>query len=137
MVTSSFASQILYYIKHGSYSSSNLNCWLGLSTTNPTYDGSKAVEPSSSTGYERINIGEKLGDSLTWDEENQVFVVKNTSEINFPHALSAVNGITHWAIYTSKTATTALIYGAFDSTVNLAINEVFTISKNDLVIKIV
>lgn len=130
--TQSMANVVYNYIKYGTAGgSSTTRCYLGLLTDEPTENGVLRGEVSMDTGYERLEIGELLS-SPAYDSTNSQFVITNASEINFPHVEQAVTGITHWGIFTTKTGGNCIIFGAFNQSTNLAINDVFTIEKNNL-----
>lgn len=125
------------FFQYGSFSgSSQTACYLALLTGKPAYDGSITstganLEVSTDTGYARIEIGKYLT-SPEYDATEDQFSSTTSQELNFPHVVSAVKGITHWAIFPSATSTSASAYGAFDTSTDLAINDVFTIEKGKL-----
>lgn len=141
MFTQASANILANYIIHGSTSSYNGTTYLALSTTDPS---SSVTEPTESSGYKRIGLADAFGGSasvsatLVSDTTNgNYYQIANTSEINFPHAQTTINGITHWAIYSASSGastTTLLAYGAFASSIDLAVNDVFTIEAGKLVI---
>lgn len=73
--------------------------YLGLSTADPLDDGSGIVEPATSDGYARINIGDTS--SILW--EILIGRATNLSQIIFPLATGSWGTITHWFISTSGT----------------------------------
>jgi len=76
--------------------------YLGLSSTEPSVDGSGVTEPSSVDGYERVALS-----SLSEPENG---VIQNESEISFPESTANWGTMTHFVIYDAKTDGNLLMY---------------------------
>ena len=69
--------------------------YVGLSTTTPNKNGTGTTEPSSSAGYQRVELS-----SLSQPVDGEV---KNTSPIEFPESTASWGKVTHYVIYDSPT----------------------------------
>lgn len=89
--------------------------YIGLSTTTPTVDGSNISEPGSSTGYERVRIGEL-------DFATKPGQVANKNIIFFNETLASWGTITHFALYESESASSPYFWGELteDVTINVS-----------------
>ena len=94
-ITRSKASEILNGIFQKTY-------YIGLSTTTPTATGGNFNEPTSSTGYKRMQLS-AMGSA----SDGQI---QNTDIIFFPESLSTWGKITYFGIFTASSGSTAPIY---------------------------
>lgn len=69
--------------------------YLGLSSSEPDIDGSNVNEPSTLSGYSRIELSGKLS-------EPNNGVISNTEDISFPESSESWGTITHFVIYDSE-----------------------------------
>lgn len=76
--------------------------YLGLSSSEPSIDGSNVTEPSSSAGYYRVE--------LTSLSEPDNGVVSNTSDVNFSESYEDWGVITHFVIYDSQDGGNLLMF---------------------------
>lgn len=105
MITTANANEILrlYFAQQTEIKGSG-ECYLGLSTTTPTADGSNFTEPDpSTTGYKRAQINIEEATQYT----NMMSVptngaIANIKEITFPEALAPYT-VTHFGIFSQKT----------------------------------
>lgn len=81
--------------------------YIGLSTTEPTMNGTNVSEPSASTGYSRV-----LLDNLSVPTNG---VVTNTQNINFEESTASWGTITHFVIYDAEVDGNLLMYGALST----------------------
>ena len=81
--------------------------YIGLSTTEPTMNGTNVSEPSASTGYSRV-----LLDNLSAPTNG---VVTNTQNINFEESTASWGTITHFVIYDAEVDGNLLMYGALST----------------------
>lgn len=81
--------------------------YIGLSTTEPTMNGTNVSEPSASTGYSRV-----LLDNLSAPTNG---VVTNTRNINFEESTASWGTITHFVIYDAEVDGNLLMYGALST----------------------
>ena len=82
--------------------------YVGLSTTQPSADGSGITEPLASAGYARVKVT-----SFSTPSNG---VVTNASSVEFPDSTASWGTITHFVIFDSGTrgSGNALMYGALD-----------------------
>lgn len=100
--------------------------YLGLSTTEPTQEGTNVTEPSTSAGYARVqldNLGEPSGG-----------VVKNTDTVRFNKSTESWGTVTHYTVYDSPTAGEGnlLMYGSLKTSRNVEPDTVIVIEKDAL-----
>lgn len=105
MITTTNANNILkLFFGQSTSMNSTGKCFLGLSTTTPSADGSNFTEPAPSTGYERVQINIKEAQEYT----NKMTIpsngsIENNTEINFPEALGSGYGtVTHFGVFNEK-----------------------------------
>lgn len=85
--------------------------YIGLSTTTPSVTGANVSEPSSSTGYKRMQLH-----SMGTASDGQI---QNADIIFFPESLSSWGTITHFLVYTASSGGTPIFYGALNSSVSV------------------
>ena len=89
-------------------------CYLGLSTTAPSSDGTGFTEPSSSAGYGRVEMTNKI--MTVTEAENEVAIM-------FPEATSSWGTVRYFGLFASENPTALpLIYGALTSQVTISAN---------------
>ena len=81
--------------------------YIGLSTSAPDIDGGSVTEPSSSAGYERVELT-----TLGAPEDG---IITNTLAISFEESLSDWGIVTHFVIYDAPTNGNLLMYDALTS----------------------
>lgn len=93
-------------------------CYIGLSTTTPNANGENFTEPSESTGYAKVLLGHYNQSNTQLMEAAADGSICNTNNIIFfPEATASWGTITHFGIFTSKTATTPIMWGALSSSI--------------------
>jgi len=90
----------------GSYSPPTI--YVGLSTADPTDDGSGLAEPSGGS-YARVSTA--AGD---WNTSSGG-TLDNANAITFPQATAAWGTVTHFALFDAATAGNMLAHGTLDS----------------------
>jgi hypothetical protein len=103
--------------------------YVGLSTTEPSIDGTGATEPGSSTGYARV----KLTDLSTPANG----VVTNSSTLDFPESTGSWGTITHYVIYNALTGGTLLMYGKINPSRAVEEGTTISVKKSSLKISVV
>lgn len=110
-------------------------CYLGLSTTTPNADGTNFTEPSTSTGYARvqvnINEAQQYTNKMTEPTNGSI---ENNAEITFPEALEP-NGygtVTHFGIFDTQNGGTPLYVHALTSSVSVGAGEVLLFRQGAL-----
>lgn len=100
--------------------------YIGLSTTAPNVNGTNVTEPSTSSGYARVQ--------LTNLSQPSAGVVTNQSAINFNESTASWGTITHFVIYDSVTVGSGnlLMYGALTTPRVVDANTIMTIKENYL-----
>lgn len=96
--------------------------YFGLSTADPTGDGSANAEPGAGSGYARIG----LPNSADLFPAASSGVKRNASEVAFAEATSSWGTITHATLWTDATSTGAgafFAYGALGSSKAVAIGD--------------
>lgn len=98
--------------------------YIGLSTTEPTIDGSNVSEPSTGAGYGRV-----LLENLSAPTNG---VVTNTANISFEESTANWGTITHFVIYDAASGGNLLMYGALSTPRVVETSTVMTIRQNYL-----
>lgn len=80
--------------------------YVGLSSTEPSPDGTGVTEPPASAGYERIQ--------LTSMSEPVDGSVSNTQPIDFPESTDDWGVMTHFVVYDAPTGGNLLVYNPLD-----------------------
>ena len=100
------------------------NCYIALSTTEPSADGTNFTEPSSVNGYARAIIGLN-GQAATQVMGNPVNgSITNADIIFFPEATASWGTITHFGLFTAATGGTMMVYGALTTPITVGANYV-------------
>ena len=96
--------------------------YVGLSTTEPSVDGSNVSEPSTGTGYGRVSLDGRLG-------EPDGGVVENSSSIDFNESTASWGTITHFVIYDAETVGEGnlLMYGELSAPRSVEASTIMTI----------
>ena len=95
-------------------------CYIGLSTTTPDSSGSNFTEPDSTTGYSKVLIGNYNQSNTQLMDAASGGTISNTSNIIFfPEATASWGTITHFGIFTSKSATTPIMWGALSTSISV------------------
>lgn len=99
------------------------SCYMGLSSTIPSSDGSNFTEPSGG-GYARtiVGIDGQSATQLMSTPENGT--TSNEQIIYFPEATSSWGTLSYFGLFARETATEPLIYGALTSSVTVGANYV-------------
>lgn len=98
-------------------------CYMGLSTTTPSSDGSNFTEPDAAAGYARALIGID-GQSGTQLMEVEGASAANDQIIFFPEATSTWGTVTYFGLFSAASGGVPLIYGALSSSVSVPANYV-------------
>ena len=95
-------------------------CYIGLSTTTPTATGDNFTEPSEANGYAKVLIGNYNQSNTMLMEGASGGSISNTNSIIFfPEATASWGTITHFGIFTSKSATTPIMWGALSTSITV------------------
>ena len=95
-------------------------CYIGLSTTTPTSTGDNFTEPSEANGYAKVLIGNYNQSNTMLMEAASGGSISNTNSIIFfPEALASWGTITHFGIFTSKSSSTPIMWGALSSSITV------------------
>lgn len=135
MLTYNFANKILDHMCGKSpFSSLNQSITVGLSSTAPNRGGTGYTEPNSSTGYDRLLLGNS-GQALTQLMDSAVDgVITNEKNIFFNRAIAAyASPITHFLVFSSDTL---IAYGELTTPITVGINTVPLIEIGELTITI-
>ena len=90
--------------------------WVGLSTADPTVDGSGLAEPATEDGYSRQRPADDAG---RWSRSENV--VSNKGAIQFDEATGDWGTITHVALFDAETGGNMIAFAAV--TTPAAVNE--------------
>lgn len=103
--------------------------YIGLATSEPTYEGVCAGEPSTNgTNYERVLLA-----NLSAPTDG---IVKNTAAISFNESITDWGVITHYAVFDAKTGGNLLFYGKLSMNRTIEPNTVLTIKTGELSIQL-
>lgn len=95
-------------------------CYIGLSTTTPTATGDNFTEPSEANGYSKVLIGNYNQSNTMLMEAASGGSISNTNSIIFfPEALAGWGTITHFGIFTSKSSSTPIMWGALSTSITV------------------
>ena len=105
--------------------------YIGLSTTSPNVGGSNVTEPSTESGYARVQLT-SMSDPVNG-------VVSNTASIDFNESTASWGTVTHYVIYDSATVGSGnlLMYGELSSPRTVEAATVMTIRNNSLKLSVV
>lgn len=119
MITQSTANSILNaFFGRSQYASLASTCYIGLSTTTPDAAGANFTEPAAGTGYSKVLIGTyNQANTQMMDAASNGTISNSSNIIFFPEATAAWGTITHFGIFTSKTATTPIMWGALSTSI--------------------
>lgn len=106
------------------------NCYLALSTTEPTINNSNVTEPVGN-GYARISISKFMA-APALSSDSSVTEITNNKEIHFNEATGSWGTITHFALYNSATGGTPLYVGALTEPITPTANTVPLIKVGQL-----
>lgn len=100
------------------------NCYIALSTTEPSPDGTNFTEPSSVNGYARSIIG-------LWQQSSTQVMgnpvngsITNADIIFFPEATASWGTITHFGLFNQATGGQMMVYGALTTPITVGANYV-------------
>jgi hypothetical protein len=99
--------------------------YVGLSTENPTDDGSGLAEPIGK-GYARMQTS-----TSDWNDVSDGSL-NNTSELSFPQATESWGMITHFALFDAATAGNMLVHGALSQPVLVGKSDTVRFEAGDL-----
>ena len=129
MLTTYFKNLVANHLWHpGSACTVPTQYYLALSSTQPKNDGTGVKEPTSASGYARI---ETTGLSQAQDGE-----VVNEAPLRFPRIDTAQGTIAYWALYDAKTGGNLLLGGALDAAKTLDAGTTIEFAAGDLHITI-
>lgn len=95
-------------------------CYIGLSTTTPTAAGDNFTEPLEASGYSKVLIGNNgQSSTLLMDPASNGSISNTNNIIFFPEATATWGTITHFGIFTSKTATVPIMWGALSTPITV------------------
>ncbi len=95
-------------------------CYIGLSTTTPTATGDNFTEPPEANGYAKVLIGNYNQSNTMLMEAASGGSISNTNSIIFfPEALAGWGTITHFGIFTSKSSSTPIMWGALSTSITV------------------
>ena len=98
--------------------------YLGLSTTEPSIDGTGVSEPSSNVGYERVQ--------LTTLSEPSDGVVTNSSDISFVESIGDWGTVAYFVIYDAETDGNLLMYEALSTSRSVEEGTIVTVKSGGL-----
>lgn len=101
--------------------------YLGLSSSEPDIDGTNVTEPSTLSGYSRIELTEKLG-------EPNNGVISNTADISFPESSASWGTITHFVIYDSESDGNLLMFESLTQNRSVETATIVTIKAGNLTV---
>lgn len=121
MITINTANQILNcFFGRTNNVSLGSTCYIALSTTTPSADGSNFTEPASGTGYARVLIGNYSQTNTQLMTAASNGSISNTDNIIFfPEATSSWGTITHFGLFSAKTGGIPIMYGALSSSISV------------------
>lgn len=99
------------------------SCYMGLSSTIPSSDGSNFTEPSGG-GYARTLVGISTQSATQVMSTPENGTTSNEEIIYFPEATSSWGTLSYFGLFASETGTEPLIYGALTSSVTVGANYV-------------
>ena len=103
--------------------------YIGLSATEPTYDGDYSGEPTSNgTGYERVLLSD-LSEPVDG-------VIKNTAVINFNESLTDCGRMEYYTVFDALEGGNLLFYGELSMSRSVEPNTVITIKTGELSIQL-
>lgn len=95
-------------------------CYIGLSTTTPTVTGENFTEPSEANGYSKVLIGNNSqSNTLLMDAASGGSISNTNNIIFFPEATASWGTITHFGIFTTKTSSTPIMWGALSTPITV------------------
>jgi len=95
-------------------------CYIGLSTTTPTATGDNFTEPLETSGYSKVLIGNyNQSNTMLMDAASGGSISNTNSIIFFPEATASWGTITHFGIFTSKSSSTPIMWGALSSSITV------------------
>lgn len=103
--------------------------YLGLSSAAPNVEGSGAVEPSSGTGYKRVELT-----SLSTPVNG---VITNSSAIDFAESTAEWGTMTHFVIYDAATEGNLLMFGPLSASRRVEAATIMTIKIGSLNLSVV
>ena len=98
--------------------------YIGLSTTEPSIDGTGVTEPDTDGGYSRIE--------LTSLSEPTDGVISNSEDIVFPESTASWGTVTHFVIYDAETDGNLLMYEAFTTARSIEATTVVMVKSGSL-----
>ncbi len=111
-------------------------CYIGLSTTTPSADGSGFTEPSTEDGYARVLIGEYTS-SASWAMDTPSGgETSNTALIVFPEPLNAWGTVTHFGLFDSPIGGNLVAFYALTAPVDIPTDFIPTFKPGQLTINL-
>ena len=95
-------------------------CYIGLSTTTPTATGDNFTEPLEANGFSKFLIGNNSqSNTLLMDAASGGSISNTNNIIFFPEATASWGTITHFGIFTSKTSSIPIMWGALTTPITV------------------
>ena len=132
MITDYFQNIIAGSVFHASDSPGSIPdvYYLGVSTTPPNASGGNVTEPSSSAGYERVQIaGLKMKEGVNG-------VVTNIAAISTSEATSSWGSIPYYVVYDAKSGGNLLGYGAFSDPKTVEASSMLTMKAGTMTLTV-
>lgn len=98
--------------------------YLGLSSTEPSADGSNVTEPSDTAGYARVEL-------TTLSEPNNG-VITNNNDVSFPESSASWGTMTHFVIYDDVVDGNLLMYEALTQSRSVEEATIVTVKSGGL-----
>ena len=140
MLTHSMKKKILDIII-GRDEEGQTEAYLGLSTTQPTFEGDNFTEPSADDGYERVLLGSPKAKIYRMKEtsinlETTIASSENDKEIHFNESTGSWGEINYFGIFSSATGGKPIYIGNLISPIDPEALNVVVIRKGDIYISI-
>ena len=103
--------------------------YIGLSTTEPSADGTGFTEPSSDYGYARVAITQLLG-------EPSGGVVTNSYAIDFPSSTADWGTVTHFIIFDALEDGNLLMFGELSVSRSVEVGTIVSIQAEALTLTV-
>lgn len=118
--------------------SAKAGVWMSLHTA--AVDDNTPGSEANFSGYARVNIASAMGSSTVGTSPEQSIRATNSTDISFPASTGATQTVTHWAIWSDSSSTSAanLMYsGSLASSRSVQSGDVVVIPAGQLVIDLV
>jgi hypothetical protein len=121
MITRNTANNILSaFFGKAQYASLASTCYIGLSTTTPDAAGANFSEPSTSSGYARVMLGNyNQNNTQLMDTPSNGSICNTNNIIFFPEATASWGTVTHFGLFNNKTGGAPILWGALSSSISI------------------